>query len=61
MKGGKIDADYSGFTLEKGGELDLNADYTNSEIQDIEDINYNSDYGKVVIGKAAKVKERRFK
>jgi hypothetical protein len=55
MKSGKINADYSGFTLEKGEKLELNADYTNSEIQDIEEINYNSDYGKVVIGKAAKV------
>jgi hypothetical protein len=55
MKSGKIDADYSGFTLEKGGKLELSADYTNSEIEDIEDINYNSDYGKVVIGKAVNV------
>ena len=55
MKSGKIDADYSGFTLEKGEKLELNADYTNSEIQDIGDINYNSDYGKVVIGSADKV------
>ena len=55
MKSGKIDADYSGFTLEKGEKLELNADYTNSEIQDIGDIDYNCDYGKVVIGKANKV------
>tara|TARA_R110002110_G_scaffold36397_23_gene121467 strand:+ start:5331 stop:6413 length:1083 start_codon:yes stop_codon:yes gene_type:complete len=55
MKGGKIDANYSGFTLEKGGKLALNADYTQSVVQDIEDINYNSDYGKVVIDKAVKV------
>lgn len=55
MKSGKINADYSGFTLEKGEKLELNADYTQSEIEDIEDINYNSDYGKVVIGKAGKV------
>jgi hypothetical protein len=55
MKSGKIDADYSGFTLEKGGKLELNADYTQSEIADIEDINYNCDYGKVIIGKAVKV------
>ncbi|MFT5437535.1 MAG: hypothetical protein ACI840_002189 [Ulvibacter sp.] len=55
MKSGKIDADYSGFTLEKGGKLELNSDYTNSQILDIEDINYNCDYGKVVIGNAGKV------
>lgn len=55
MKSGEIDADYSGFTLEKGVKLKLNADYTNSEIQYIEDINYNSDYGKVVIGNAVNI------
>jgi hypothetical protein len=50
MKSGKINADYSGFTLDKVENLDLNADYTNSEILDVEEINYNCDYGKVVIG-----------
>jgi hypothetical protein len=55
MKSGTIEADYSGFTLEKGGKLGLNADYTNSEIQDIDEIKYNSDYGKVVIGNAVNV------
>ena len=52
MKSGKIDADYSGFVLEKGERLELSADYTHSEIMDIKDINYNCDYGKVVIGSA---------
>jgi hypothetical protein len=49
MKSGKIDADYSSFTLEKGGNIDLNADYTQSEFKDIQNINYNCDYGKVEI------------
>jgi hypothetical protein len=55
MKSGKIDADYSGFTLEKTEKLELNADYTQSEIEEVDDINYNSDYGKVIVGKARKV------
>ena len=52
MKSGKINADYSGFTLDKVEQLELNADYTNSEIVDVNNINYNCDYGKIVIDKA---------
>ncbi|MEZ4779304.1 MAG: hypothetical protein R2786_07990 [Flavobacteriaceae bacterium] len=55
MKSGKINADYSGFTLEKVETLDLNADYTNSEINDVASINYNNDYGKLRIGKVGKL------
>ena len=52
MKSGKIDADYSGFVLEKTGNVELNADYTNSEIMDANNVSYSCDYGKVVIGSA---------
>ncbi len=52
MKSGKINADYSGFTLEKADRLILNADYTNSEILEVKNINYNCDYGKIVVEKA---------
>lgn len=55
MKNGKINADYSGFTLEKVGNLELIADYTRSEIGEANDINYNCDYGKVTIDKANNV------
>jgi hypothetical protein len=51
MKSGKINADYSGFTIDKAERLDLNADYTNSEILDVGVLNYNCDYGKVIVGK----------
>ncbi|RMA64173.1 hypothetical protein [Ulvibacter antarcticus] len=52
LKNGKINADYSDFTLEKAGNLELTADYTQSEIFEVGNINYNCDYGKVSIGKA---------
>ena len=52
MKSGKINADYSGFTLEKVGNLELTADYTKSEVMEAADVNYNCDYGKVTLGKA---------
>ncbi len=51
MKSGKINADYSGFTIDKAERIELNADYTNSEILDVGHLNYNCDYGKVIIGK----------
>ena len=53
MKSGKINADYSSFTIEKVESLELNADYTNSEVNEVETINYNNDYGKLRIGKVA--------
>ncbi|MCW8980517.1 hypothetical protein [Altibacter sp.] len=58
MKSGKINADYSGFTLDKAGDIELTADYTNSEIHEARDVNYNCDYGKVVIDKARNITGR---
>jgi len=55
MKSGRINADYSGFTLDKAERLELNADYSRSEIGEVRDLNYNCDYGKVEVGKATKV------
>ncbi|GAA3651928.1 hypothetical protein [Flavivirga jejuensis] len=52
IKSGKINADYSGFTVSKTNKLDINADYTNSKIEIAENVNYNCDYGKIKIGKA---------
>ena len=52
IKSGKINADYSGFTVSKAKMLNINADYTNSTVQIVEDINYNCDYGKMTIEKA---------
>lgn len=49
MKSGKINADYSDFTLDKAERLDLNADYTNSKIIEVNEIYYNCDYGKITI------------
>ncbi len=51
MKSGRINANYSGFTLDKAGSLELNADYTKSEILEVINLNYNSDYGKLIVGK----------
>lgn len=55
MKSGKINSDYSSFTLDKVGNLELSADYTNAEILAAADVNYNCDYGKVIIKSANSV------
>lgn len=49
IKSGKINADYSGFTVAKAKQLDINADYTKSNIKIAEDVNYNCDYGSFTV------------
>jgi hypothetical protein len=50
MNGGTINADYSKFRVEKAKKIDLQADYTDSEFVNIEDLNFVCDYGKLVVG-----------
>lgn len=45
VNSGEIKADYSGFTIEKAGNLKVNADYTNASIVSMENLEYSSDYG----------------
>lgn len=45
IKSGKINADYSGFTVAKAKNLDIVADYTNSVVEIAENVIYNCDYG----------------
>ena len=49
INSGKINADYSGFTVGKTKNLSLNADYTKSIIEVSENVNYNCDYGTLKI------------
>jgi len=55
IKGGKINADYSGFTIGKTESLTIVADYTKSHVEIAEDINYNCDYGGLTIDKVNNV------
>ena len=52
IKSGRINADYSDFTISKTKNMDINAAYTNSKIEIAEDVNYNCDYGSIKIDKA---------
>ncbi|MEO1010752.1 MAG: hypothetical protein AAFX53_05555 [Bacteroidota bacterium] len=55
MNSGEIKADYSGFTVEKAGDLMINADYTDATVEQMEHLQYNSDYGKIAVGEANNV------
>ena len=46
----EIIADYSGFTIEKAGNLTVKADYTNATIDKMDNLEYSSDYGSMEIG-----------
>lgn len=49
INSGKINADYSGFTVSKTKKLDINADYTTSVVETAEDVHFNCDYGSINI------------
>jgi hypothetical protein len=51
IKSGQINADFSSFTVEKTERLDINTDYTKSEIEIAKDINYNCDFGSIFLKK----------
>ena len=52
MNGGSINADYSKFTVVKAKKIELNADYTDSSFENLEELNFVCDYGKVEVGNA---------
>lgn len=56
MNSGEIRADYSGFTIDKAGDLKVNADYTNASIGKMENLDYSSDYGNMDVEEANSVK-----
>ncbi len=49
IKSGKINADYSDFTVAKSKNLDINADYTKSTVKIAENVTYNCDYGSLTV------------
>lgn len=56
IKSGKINADYSGFTVAKTKNLEINADYSKSVVEIAENVSYTCDYGSITIQKANNVK-----
>jgi len=53
-----IDADYSGFTVEKAGDLSITADYTNATINEMGNLVYTNDYGSLEVAEAGNVQGR---
>ena len=55
MNSGSIEADYSGFTLDKTNDIRLDADYTNSTIKQMKNLKYDCDYGKLEVREATDI------
>lgn len=53
-----ISADYSGFDIEKAGDLDIRADYTNVSVTQMGNLVYASDYGSMEAGEVKNVQGR---
>lgn len=49
INGGTINADYSKFRIVKAKKIELNADYTDSEFGQMEDLTFACDYGKLEV------------
>jgi hypothetical protein len=56
MKNGRINADYSSFTVNKGGDIKLDAEHTKSRFGTIDSIEYNCDYNTLQIEQAYNIK-----
>ena len=55
INSGKINADYSSFTVAKTKNLEINADYTKSTVEIAENVSYTCNYGSITIEKANNV------
>ncbi len=55
IRGGTIHADFSGFEVEEAGKIDIKADYTSSEFKTIQELNYQNDYGKLIVDQINKI------
>ena len=56
IKSGSIHVNYSSYTVGKTNNLEIDADYTKSNIEIAEDVSYNCDYGSLTVGKANNIK-----
>jgi len=55
INSGEIIADYSGFTVDKAGDLTVRADYTNAVIGEMGNLDYRSDYGSMEVSNVKNV------
>ncbi len=52
IKAGRINTDYSNLEIIEANQLDLNADYTDCDIEVVGTLEFNNDYGEIRIGQA---------
>lgn len=55
INSGQIVADYSGFTIQKAGNLTIKADYTNALVEKMDNLVYSSDYGSIEVNELQNV------
>jgi hypothetical protein len=56
VKRARISADYSEFTIDEAGTLDLSADYTDSNIHKVENLSFSNDYGSLKVERLKNMK-----
>lgn len=56
VKRANINADYSEFTIDEAGTIDLSADYTESNFQKVEHIKFSCDYGSLKVEKLKNIR-----
>ncbi|MFD0975314.1 hypothetical protein [Salinimicrobium gaetbulicola] len=55
VKRAKIRADYSEFTIDNAGSIDLAADYTDARFRKVVNLKYNNDYGSLKVDKVKNI------
>lgn len=56
IKSGKINADFSSYTVAKSKDLSINADYTTSTVEVAENITYNCDFNSLTVNSVNTIK-----
>lgn len=56
VKRAKINADYSEFTIDDAGTIDLSADYTDSRFVKVENLSFKNDYGSLKADRVRNIK-----
>ncbi|GAB2772340.1 hypothetical protein [Salinimicrobium soli] len=56
VKRAKISADYSEFSIDEAGTVNLNADYTDSYFEKVENLGFSCDYGSLKVEKLRNIK-----
>ncbi len=55
IKGGEINADYSGIEIEKADNLEVRSDYSGIKIGVVDNLTFNNDYGSLKVDEVSKV------